>query len=130
MERYNQELKTYLHIFCEGQSQKWLELLLMGKFAHNTAIHSVTSKFPFFLVMGYEPQSYPPLGKIFLPALEQRLNQTEDAQKEAKAAHKLAQQHMREQTFSHFKSWKVKDKVWLKTRNLKLQVPSRKLSAK
>ena len=25
IEHYNQELKTYLHIFCEGQSQKWLE---------------------------------------------------------------------------------------------------------
>ena len=37
---------------------------------------------------------------------------------------------MKEQTFSCFKSWKVRDKVWLETRNLKLQVPSRKLSAK
>ena len=37
---------------------------------------------------------------------------------------------MKEQTFSHFKPWKVRDKVQLKTRNLKLQVPSRKLSAK
>ena len=37
---------------------------------------------------------------------------------------------MKEQTFSHFKSWKVEDKIWLETRNLKLQVPSRKLSAK
>ena len=37
---------------------------------------------------------------------------------------------MREWTFSHFKPWKVRDKVWLEARNLKLQVPSRKLSAK
>ena len=55
MECYNQELETYLCIFCKGQPQKWLELLPMAKFIHNTAIHSVTSKFPFSLIMGYKP---------------------------------------------------------------------------
>ena len=68
---YNQELETYLHIFCKGQSQKWLELLPMAEFAHNAAIHSVTGKFPFSLIMGYEPQSYPSLGKTFLLARKQ-----------------------------------------------------------
>ena len=77
LECYNQELKTYLHIFSEGQPQKWLELLPMAKFTHNTAIYSVTGKSPFFLIMGYEPQSYPSLGKTFLPALKQQLNQIE-----------------------------------------------------
>ena len=55
MECYNQELKTYLCIFCKGQPQKWLELLSMAEFAHNAAIHLVTGKFPFSLIMGYEP---------------------------------------------------------------------------
>ena len=64
-ECYNQELKMYFHIFCEGQLQKWLELLPMAEFAHNTAIHLVTGKFPFFLIMGYEPQSYPLLHQLW-----------------------------------------------------------------
>ena len=51
---YNQELEIYLYIFCEGQPQKWLELLPMAKFAHNTAVHSVIGKSPFSLIMGYE----------------------------------------------------------------------------
>ena len=102
----------------------------MAKFAHNAAIHLVTSKSLFSLIMGYESWSYPPLGKTFLPALEQQLDQIEDAQKEAEVIYKLAQQWMKEWTFSCFKPWKVRDKVWLDTRNLKLQVPSRKLSAK
>ena len=54
MDCYNQELETYLCIFCERQPQKWLELLLMAEFAHNTAIHSVTSKSPFSIIMEYE----------------------------------------------------------------------------
>ena len=129
-ECYNQELETYLCIFCKGQPQKWLELLPMAKFAHNTAIHSVTGKSPFFLIMEYQPWSYPPLGMTFLPALEQQLNQIEDAWKETEATHKLAQQCMKEWTLSCFKPWKIRDKVWLKTRNLKLQIPFRKLLAK
>ena len=96
MECYNQELKTYLHIFCKGQPHKWLELLSMAEFIHNTAIHLVTSKSLFFLIMGYKPQSYPLLRKTFLPAPEQQLNQIENAWKEAEATHKLAQQCMRE----------------------------------
>ena len=91
MEYYNQELEMYLYIFCEGQLQKWLELLSMFKFAHNATIHSVTRKSPFFLIMGYESWSYPPLGRTFLPALKQQLNQIENTQKKAKATHKLAQ---------------------------------------
>ena len=102
----------------------------MAEFAYNTIVHSVTSKSPFFLIMGYKPQSYSPLRRTFLLALKQQLNLIENTQKEAKAAHKLAQQCIKEWTFFHFKSQKVWDKVWLKTRNLKLQVPSRKISAK
>ena len=127
---YNQELKTYLHIFCEEKPQKRLELLSMAEFTHNTTIHLVIGKFPFFLIMENELQSNPPLRRTFLPALEQWHNQIEDTQKEAKSVHKLIQQHMKEWTFSCFISWKVEDKVWLKITNLKLQVPSRKLSTK
>ena len=93
----------YLCIFYKGQPQKWLELLFMAEFSHNAAVHSVTSKFPFSLIKGYEPWSYPPLKRTFLPALKQQLNQIEDVQKEAEAAYKLTQQQIKEQTFSYFK---------------------------
>ena len=38
-------------------------------------------------MLGFEPRSYPPLGKTFLPALENRLSSLEEAQKEALVAH-------------------------------------------
>ena len=85
-EHYNQELETYLCIFCEGQPQKRLELLPMAEFACNAAIHLVTNKSPFSLIMRYEPWAYPSLRKTFLPALKHQLNQIEDTQKEAEAA--------------------------------------------
>jgi hypothetical protein len=127
-ERLNQELETYLRIFCDGQPEKWAELLPMAEYSHNLARHSFTGKSPFSLILGYKPCSYPPIGKMFLPALESRLSELEDAQREALAAHEKAQRTMRERISSKFRPWKVGDKVWLEGRNLRLRYPSRKLA--
>jgi hypothetical protein len=127
-ERLNQELETYLRIFCDGQPERWAELLPMAEYSHNSARHSSTRKSPFSLILGYEPRSYPPIGKMFLPALESRLSELEEARKEALAAHEKAQRTMRERISSKFCPWKVGDKVWLEGRNLRLRYPSRKLA--
>ena len=66
----NQELETYLRLFASNKPEGWSKPLPMAEFAHNSATHSVTQKTLFFLMMGYEPQAYPPLGKTFLPNLE------------------------------------------------------------
>ena len=81
-------------------------------------------------MLGYEPQAYPPLGKTFLPALENRLLSLLEARKEALAAHETAQRIMRERNFKTFSPWKVGNKVWLETTNLRLQYLCRKLSPK
>ena len=90
MERVNQELETYLHIFCDGHPEKWADLLPMVEFSHNSVTHSVTNKSPFFLILRYEPRSYPPIRKTFIPALETRLEELEESRKEALAAHEKA----------------------------------------
>jgi hypothetical protein len=79
MEHLNQELETYLQIFCDGHLEKWADLLPMVEYSHNSAHHSSTRKSPFSLVLGYEPHSYPPIGKMFLPTLESRLLELEEA---------------------------------------------------
>ena len=127
-ERVNQELETYLHIFCDGHPEKWADLLPMAEFSHNSATHSTTNKSPFSLILRYELRSYPPIGKTFIPALETHLKELEDSRKEALAAHKKAQRTMKEQISSKFRLWKSGDKVWLEGRNLKLRYPSKKLA--
>ena len=47
-------------------------------------------------MMGYEPQAYPPLGKTFLPNLESQLSDLSAARDDTQAAHKVAQQKMKE----------------------------------
>ena len=97
----------------------------MAEFAHNSTTHSVTQRMPFSLVMGYKPQAYPPHGKTFLPNLESRLSNLSAARDDAQAAHKLAQQKMKERITSKYTPWKVGDKVWLETTNLHMNRPKK-----
>ena len=117
-EQVNQEVETYLWMFCQGQSDKWSELIPMAEFTHNFATHSSTQKSQFSLILGYELRDYPKLGQMFLPSLEDRLTLLEQARDEALAAHKKAQQSMKEQITTKFVLWKVGDKVWLEGKNL------------
>ena len=127
MERVNQELETYLCIFCDGHPEKWADLLPMAEFSYNSVIHSVTNKLPFFLILRYEPRSYPPISKTFIPALETHLEELEKSRKEALAAYEKAWRTMKEWISSKFHPWKSGDKVWLEGKNLKLHYPSRNL---
>ena len=94
--RVNQKLETYLHIFCDEHPEKWADFLPIAEFSHNSATHSATNKSPFSLILGYEPRSYPPIGKTFIPTLEACLGELEDSRKEVLAAHKKAQRTMKE----------------------------------
>ena len=73
-ERVNQEIETYLQMFCQGQPNKWSGFIPMAEFVHNLATHSSTQKSPFSLILGYEPQDYPKIGQTFLPSLEEQLS--------------------------------------------------------
>ena len=124
-ERVNQELETYLRLFASNKPEDWSKLLPMAEFTHNSTTHSVTQRMPFSLMMGYEPWAYPPLGKTFLPNLESRLSNLSKARDEAQAAHKLAQQRMKERITAKYTPWKVGEKVWLETTNLHMNGPKK-----
>ena len=128
MERVNQEVETYLQMFCQGQSDKWSDLIPMAEFAHNSATHSSTQKSPFSLILRYEPRDYPKIGQMFLASLEDRLTLLEQAWDEALAVHQKAQQLMKEWITTKFVPWKVGDKVWLEGKNLCLHYPTKTLA--
>ena len=95
-EHVNQELETYLRLFASNKPKEWSKVLPMVEFTHNSATHSITQRTPFSLMMGYKPRAYPPLSKTFLSNLESRLSNLSAARNDVQAAHKLAQQRMKE----------------------------------
>ena len=98
MERLNQEVETYLCIFCGSHPETWADHIPMAEFVHNHRPHSTTGKSPFYLMLGYKPQAIPNIIETtHLPALEERLRNLDTSWKEALAAHKLTQQLMKNQ---------------------------------
>ena len=94
-ERVNQEVETYLQIFCSSNSSSWANKISHAEFAHNHRPHSVTNQSPFYLMMGYEPHALPLLiSDSSIPAVESRLKSLIAARDEALAAHELARQVM------------------------------------
>ena len=70
-ERVNQEIETYLWIFCRSNPSKWAEQIPMAEFILNIQPHSTTGKSSFYLIMGYKPQALPDItNKTDLPAIE------------------------------------------------------------
>ena len=92
MEQLNQEVKTYLQIFCGSKPETWVDYIPMVKFVHNHRPHSSMGKSPFYLMLGYEPQAIPNIiENSHLPVVEEHLKTLEQARNEALATHKLTQ---------------------------------------
>jgi hypothetical protein len=48
MERVNQELEQYLHLFINQRQDDWVRPLPFAEFQYNNHIHSTTQQPPFF----------------------------------------------------------------------------------
>jgi hypothetical protein len=130
-ERYNAELEAYLRIFCAYEPDTWNKMLPMAQFAHNSRTHEALKQSPFQLMYGTSPIALPLVSdKTNAPTADNRIKTLFLAREEALAAHDLARAKMMERTTRKTKPFKVNDKVWLESRNLKIPYQSRKLAPK
>ena len=98
-ERVNQEIETYLLIFCGNNPGSWADNISHAEFAHNHRPHSITNQSPFYLMMGYEPCALPSvISDTTIPTVETRLKALSAACDEALVAHELAHQVMAART--------------------------------
>ena len=127
----NQELETYLRIYCGNRPTEWEPLILVLEFAHNNWTHETTKQTPFFLMEGYETKAFPlPFERTNMPSVGQRLAVLQKARDEALAAHELARCKVVERVRRGFVPFKRGEQVWLERKNLKTLYASKKITPK
>jgi len=130
-EHVNQEVEIYLRMFCSNNPNTWRMLLPTAEFTINQRTHSTQKASPFYLMMGYEPKVIPtPFPTTNVPTAQEQITILQRARDEALAAHELAHQTMAERITRGFTPFKLGQKVWLDTKNLRMDHPTWKLAPK
>jgi hypothetical protein len=96
-EHLNKELEMYLQIYCRSNPETWVKHLPLVEFVHNHQKHDSRNTSPFYLMMGYNPQSLPhTLASSPVPAAEECVHLLQKAREEAITCHNMAMQRMAE----------------------------------
>ena len=93
-ERVNQEIGTYLHMYCAEKPADWSLYLADVQFTHNSQIHSTHGQTLFYLLHGYEPTAYPSDVANTPGLAEEQLEQLAANWDKAVITHKRAQEAM------------------------------------
>jgi hypothetical protein len=129
--RNNQELETYLRIWCSYHQDDWHKWLRSAQFSYNNKAHSSTGISPFMAVNGQHPyDGYNPRRQVNVPAATERAAQREKTLQEVESALKDAKRRMKEQYDKHVRDHKLYEKgqfVWLDGRNLTTERLTEKL---
>lgn len=141
-EAANKEMERYLRTYVEYQQQDWSEWLPLAEFAANALQTEATGLSPFFLNTGKEPRMDFDLDDLQPPqSTNERLQQAqartiagrmraiwefarENIRKAQAKQSEFANRHRKDIVFNEG------DSVWLSTKNLKTDRPSKKLDHK
>ncbi|KAL0161769.1 hypothetical protein M9458_045494, partial [Cirrhinus mrigala] len=129
VERLNQEIGRYLRTYCSRDQHRWSEFL---PWAENSLTHSSTGLTPFQCILGSQPPLFPWSGEpSSVPAIDDWMRRNERVWD---SAHVRLQRAVRIQEFQANRRrcphppYQPGQRVWLSTKDIKLRLPSRKLS--
>lgn len=130
-ERINQNLEQYLRIYVNYNQDNWQQLLPFAEYVYNSTPHSSTNISPFFANYGFQPT-------LHIDVLLARHDQAKFYAKNLNELHEFLKSEIQKSNLSAAKyhnrkrlpppDFKMGDKVWLSTANIKLTRPMRKLS--
>ena len=131
-ERQNQEIGRFLRTYCSKQQGEWSRFLPWAEYAQNSLRSSSTKLTPFQCILGFQPALFPwseePSEILAVDDWYRRSKAVWDA------AHVRLQHAVRRQKMKADRHRRVAPRlqpgqeVWLSTRNIRLRLPSKKLS--
>lgn len=131
-ERLNQSVEQFLRCYVADNQHQWSRYLSLAEFAINNRVNTSSGISPFFCNMGFHPRfgsfslstSVVPEVNSFAQELCTVWAQVQTNLKKAQETQKVKADRKR----SNGVDFKVGDKVWLSTKNLKMKVPSYKFA--
>ncbi|KAL0182494.1 hypothetical protein M9458_021869, partial [Cirrhinus mrigala] len=131
-ERKIQEVGRFLRTFCHGHQDSWNQFLGWAEYAQNSLRQPTTGLTTFQCVLGFQPPLFPWNGEPSeVPAVDYWFRESERVWD---AAHHHLQRAVRrsksiaDQRRIQGPAYAPGQKVWLSTRDIRLRLPSRKLS--
>jgi hypothetical protein len=117
----NQEIEAYLAIYCHSHPETWKKNLATLEFTHNNQRHADWPKTSFEIIQGESPKALPlTYENTKFPLIDDKIKQMMTDWDEALATHELAWARMAERRRNTFTPFTVGQKVWLDTRNMKM----------
>ena len=123
-ERLNQDVKQYLRLFVSQRQNDWPEWITCAKFTYNNKVHSATKVSPFYANYRRHPRmGIEPWRANKLELAKEVAERMKEIHEEAGAALSKARDNMTHYADQHRGSapeYKVGNKVWLSTKDIKI----------